>query len=134
MKFFIDNCISPRHSAALRVLAEIQQYQIVHLSEKFDRDTADAEWLSRLGQEGGWVIVSGDPRIMRGRAERRAWKESGLTAFFFAKGWANRSYWKLAADLVGWWPRIVLAAREAPAGTGHLIPLRGRELERIFEP
>lgn len=83
MRFFLDNCISPVHAKALRILAEVQEYEIVHLSERFERDARDPEWLGTLGREGDWVIVSGDPRITRGRAERRAWHESGLTAFFF---------------------------------------------------
>ena len=133
MRFFLDNCISPVHTRALRVLAEVQQYEIVHLSEKFDRrDIPDAEWIRVLAAEGSWVIVSGDPRISRGKVERQAWHESGLTAFFFGKGWASRSYWKLAADLVAWWPHIVLAAREAHAGSGFLIPLRANEFQKIY--
>lgn len=134
MKFFLDNCISPVHAKALRVLAEVQEYEILHLSEKFPRDTRDHEWLGELGREGDWVVVSGDPRITRGRIERAAWHESGLTAFFFGKGWASRSYWKLAADLVTWWPTIVLTARQAPAGSGFLLPLKGREPKQIYTP
>lgn len=134
MRFFLDNCISPVHAKALRILAEVQEYEILHLSEKFARDTPDHEWIGELGREGDWVIVSGDPRITRGRAERAAWHESGLTAFFFGKGWASRSYWKLAADLVTWWPTIVLVARQSPPGSGFLLPLKGREPKLIYEP
>ncbi len=132
MRFFLDNCISPVHARALRVLAEVQEYEIVHLSEKFARDTPDAEWLRTLGEEGDWVVVSGDVRITRGKAEKRAWHESGLTAFFFGKGWASRGHWKLAADLVGWWSTIVLTARTHPHGRGFLVPVRGKDLKRIY--
>ena len=52
----------------------------------FRRDTPDQEWLATLAEEGDWVIVSGDPRITRGKHERQAWLESGLTAFFLGKG------------------------------------------------
>lgn len=129
----MDNCISPVHARALRVLAEVQQYEIVHLSERFERrDISDEDWIRVLAADGDWVIVSGDPRISRGKVERQAWLESGLTAFFFGKGWASRSYWKLAADLVSWWPTIVLTAREAPAGSGFLIGLRAKQLQKIY--
>jgi len=112
VRSFLDNCISVRFARALRVLAEIQEYEIVHLSEKFDRaDVTDEEWLTALGQEGDWAVVSADPRITRGKAQRRAWHESGLAAFFFASGWASRSYWNQAEDIVHWWPGIVLQAR-----------------------
>lgn len=127
--------MSPRYARALRVLAEIQRYEIVHLQEKFDRaDIKDPDWLRALGAEGDWVIVSGDPRITRGRAEQEAWRESRLTAFFFAHGWSSRQYWKQAADVVAWWPAIVLEARQVPPGTGFLIPLKGTTWQKIYDP
>ena len=135
MRFFIDNCISPRYARALRELAEIQKYEIVHLSEKFERsDVKDVDWLRTLGEEGNWVIVSGDPRISKSKADRRAWHESGLTAFFFGKGWSSLSYWKQAADIVRWWPEIVLESRRTEQGTGYLIPKKGKKFQTIYSP
>jgi hypothetical protein len=87
-----------------------------------------------LAQQGDWVIVSGDPRISRGAAEKAAWRESRLTAFFFSHGWTNKQYWWQATHIVEWWPRIVLEARTAHSGTGFQIPLQGKELRRIYEP
>lgn len=134
MKFFLDNCISPKFGKALNILAEVQAYQIIHLSEKFDRAITDIEWIGALARESGWVIVSGDPRITRSRAERAAWKEAGFTAFFFSDGWASRGYWNQAADIVIWWPKIVLEARRVRAGTGYLIPVKGKEMKVIYNP
>lgn len=80
------------------------------------------------------MIVSGDPRITRGRIEREAWRESGLTGFFFSGGWASKSFWKQAEHLISWWPRIVLTSREALPGTGYLVPLQGKTMRKIYEP
>ena len=135
MKFFFDNCISPAYVKALRILAAVQGYDLVHLAEKFNRaDVKDVEWLHTLGTEGGWVIVSGDPRIARGQAERKAWMESGLTAFFLGDGWSSLGFWKQAEHLIGWWPRIVLKARDPTlkTGTGFILPLRGKEFKQIY--
>ena len=99
-RFFLDNCLSPRFARALRELAEPQGFEIVHHGERFERNAPDADWLHALGVDGGWIIVSGDPRITRSKVERSAWQESGLTAFFFAGGWSSKSYWKQAADVV----------------------------------
>lgn len=134
MKFFLDNCISPRYARALRILAELQKYEIVHLSEKFDRSTPDVEWITELSKEGDWVIVSGDPRITKSKAEKKVWQESGLTGFFFGDKWSSRAYWKQAEDIVAWWPRIVLEARGAKPGTGYLIPVKGKEFKEIYNP
>ncbi len=40
-------------------------------------------------EERTGVIISGDLRISQNEFERKAWRDSGLTAFFFAKGWMN---------------------------------------------
>jgi hypothetical protein len=134
LRFFFDNCISPRYTRALRVLAEVQKYELLHLAEKFDReDIKDEDWIRALGEEGDWVIISGDPRITKGKAEKRAWRESGLTGFFFGKGWSSRSYWKQAEDIVRWWPKIVLEARKTEPGTGYIIPVGGKEFRIIYE-
>ena len=134
MKFFLDNCIAPVYAEALNILAKKQGYPIVHLREKFPPSTKDPAWIRALADEGEWIIVSGDPRISRGKAEREAWHESRLTAFFFGSGWSSRSYWNQAEDIVHWWPRIVLEAEKAPRGKGFLIPLNGREFQVIYDP
>jgi hypothetical protein len=134
LRFFIDNCISRRIAEAIQVLAQIQEYEIAHLRHKFPDDTDDLVWIPALAEEGEWVIVSGDPRISRDRAERAAWKESGLTAFFFVNGFANKQFWKQAEIVVRRWPAIVLQARQCVPGSGFLMSLEGSEFTRIYEP
>jgi hypothetical protein len=134
MRFFLDNCISPKYARALRVLAEMQQYEIVHLQDRFPPDIRDEDWIRQLGEEGDWVIVSGDPRISRSKPVRNVWRESGITAFFFADGWAQHRFWRQAADMVHWWPTIVLEAGRALRGSGFLIPVKGSKLKTIYLP
>lgn len=134
MKFFFDNCVSFRLARAIGVLAEFQKYEIVHLRDCFDADTRDTVWLAALGKEGDWIIISGDTRISRSKAERLAWHESGLTAFFISDDWARTKFWTQAAELVRWWPSIVLEAARAPRGSGYLVPVRGRALKQIYVP
>lgn len=134
MRFFADNCISPTYVRAIRVLAEVQKYEIVHLRERFSPATADVDWIRALGSEADWVIISGDPRISRSKGERAAWHESGLTAFFFADGWASKSFWKQAEDMVHWWPDVVLTARETVPGSGYLIPVKGKNMRQVYDP
>lgn len=100
----------------------------------FDRDASDVHWISALAEEPDWVIVSGDPRISRSRAEQAAWHESGLTAFFFSGGFARKRFWTQAEIMVRWWPRIVLQARECVPGTGFVMPLKGKDFRIVYEP
>ncbi|QRF57336.1 hypothetical protein [Variovorax paradoxus] len=34
--------------------------EIIHLREKFKAATPDIEWITTLGKEGGWTIISRD--------------------------------------------------------------------------
>jgi hypothetical protein len=104
----------------------------MHLNDRFDKSSVpDEEWITVLGKEGDWIIISADPRISRAKAERAAWKESGLTAFFFADGWSNRTIYEQAADLIRRWPDMVQTARESPRGSGFLIT-KGKAFQSIY--
>lgn len=132
MKFFLDNCMSPHHASGIRAFAEAQRIEIQHLRSKFNPAMKDVEWITTLGQEGDWIVISGDLRITKNPAERTAWIESGMTAFFFADNWSNDSYWKQAADLVSWWPSIVLKAHENPSCHGFVIRKKAKDFQQIF--
>ena len=59
MKFFFDNTMPKRLVVALRILTE-DEHQLVSLPDRFRADTPDAEWISELSGEGGWVVISSD--------------------------------------------------------------------------
>jgi ribonuclease BN (tRNA processing enzyme) len=73
VRFFFDHNIAPKIARAVRELASAQGIEVVHLTDKFDPSTPDVEWISSLRREGDWIIVSGDIRISKSRAERAAW-------------------------------------------------------------
>ena len=105
--------------------------EVVHLSERFDRKTEDVVWIKSLGADKDWVIVSGDLRISRNRAEREAWRESGLTAFFLKNAWADQKLWPFAARFIAWWPRITAQAAMAQKGKGFMVPFNGTRFEDV---
>lgn len=123
MKFFFDNCLSPHLARAIHALVDAEGDSAIHLRDKFVQNTSDVEWIRTLGSEGEWTIVSGDYMISRKEHERAAWKESGLTAFFLAKGWTNFEIWEQAWRLVRWWPRINEQARLVQPGAGFEVPV-----------
>lgn len=135
MNFFIDNNISPKIARALHELSngapEEPSHTVAHLRDKFEANIPDVEWISRLAEEGQWVVVAGDLRITTNAHEREAWMSSGMTAFFLKKGWMNVPYWEQARKLVTWWPRILDQARLMEAGVGYLVPLTGQKLRLL---
>ena len=85
MKFLLDNNLPPLLARALHELSAPEGHTVIHLIEKFPRDTADIEWISVLKEEGGWAVVSQDQfsksdlekhqseRLMGGAALRVPW-------------------------------------------------------------
>ena len=131
MKFFLDNNLSPRFAQALQALEGEGRNEVVHLRSKFSAAAEDVDWIRSLASEGNWVIISGDLRISQNEFERKAWRDSGLTAFFFAKGWMNVKFWDQAWRLIKWWPIIVEEARKIRPGAGFVVPLKSARLEQL---
>jgi len=135
MKFFFDNNLSKHLAHAMNLLCESDGDQVVALRDKFPQDATDLKWITDLGMERDWVIVSVDHGLFRKELEGVALRRSGLTAFFLAKGWGNKKFWEFAYSLMRWWPEIASAAKtnkgrifEVPARlTGKLKPLAGSE-------
>ena len=133
MKFFLDNNISHRLAAALLSLeyrVERENWTIKHLRDLFEPQTEDIAWLEALGREGEWIVISGDIRISRNPTERAAWRESGLTPFFFASQYPEKNIWTQVTHFLHWWPEITREAREhreAPEGSGYVIPMQGKK-------
>ena len=130
MNFFLDNTLPPRFAVALQAL-EGDEHHIVHLRTKFAPDTRDVDWIRSLASEGDWVIISGDIRISQNEFERREWLNSGMTAFFLAKGWTTIKLWDQAWRLIKWWPAIVDQALRVQPGAGFIVPLRSARLEQL---
>jgi hypothetical protein len=124
VKFFLDNNLCPAYAPALSSLSEREGCIVKHLSEKFDRNIRDEDWLPRLSREGDWIVVSGDLRIFKLPHLREAWNQSRLTTFFLAKGWLNRPFWEQAWWLVRWWPSIMNQASMIAPGYGFEVPAK----------
>ena len=91
MKIFFDHCLSFTLAHALSSLFR-DDHEIVALQDKFARDITDIEWIRALNQEGHWIVISGDLRITRNHAERRAFQSSQLTGFFMAPCQRRRKF------------------------------------------
>ncbi len=130
MKFFVDNCLAPKHARSLDTLVQ-PDHHIIHLRDRFAPNTPDEVWLLELGKEGGWIVISGDYRISRSAHERAAWKESKLTAFFLAKRWENLPLMEQHAKLSHCLPEILKHAEKARAGAGFMVSVNGK-IEQVF--
>jgi hypothetical protein len=120
-----------RFATALNALGEggKQWPPIVHQHDRFPDGTDDVDWIPMLASEGDWIIISGDAEIGRHVHERKAWLDSGLTAFFLGSAWASQEVWTKWTLLNSWWPKITKQARYSQAGAGFIM--RRNELIRL---
>jgi hypothetical protein len=110
--YFFDRTFSPRLPQALAALGVAT---IAH-RDRFPPDTEDAIWLPQL-QGTEYVIITGDTRIRRKRAEAAALASTGLTTLFLFPQFSNWGMWRQAAWLVTYWPKIDLFVQRTQQGT-----------------
>lgn len=88
MKLLFDNNVSPKVARASAQLLD-QGDVSIPLRDKFPNHPKDIEWISELGSEGGWGVISADLRITKNKAERQAWLRTDLVGFFMAPALAE---------------------------------------------
>lgn len=129
MKFFFDNNLPPNLAHAIRELSKVESPVpiVIHLIDKFPPNCKDQVWISELGNEGDWVVISQD-KFNKNDLEREALRESGLIVFALNKAWAQQEYWMKSQNLVKWWPSIMEQSGRLKGGAAFRVPwqLSGR--------
>jgi len=125
VKFFFDNNLAPKLAHGLNEMFG-PEHRFVHLKDKFPPDVEDAGWMSALGQEADWLIVTADVRIGRNPYEVQAWKESGHTVFFLKPGWVNLPFCEQASKFIKYFPALVKEAERAERGSAFTIAVNGK--------
>ncbi|HEY0803141.1 MAG TPA: DUF5615 family PIN-like protein, partial [Steroidobacteraceae bacterium] len=73
MKVLVDENLPPALARALAAFFK-GQHDVVHLRDRFGAGVSDITWINALNQEGNWVVISGDRRITRNKAEYQAFR------------------------------------------------------------
>lgn len=103
----VDNDLPPRLATALHIIFEADGDEIVALRDKFGRqDVKDAEWITQLGKEGRWAVLSADRRIAKQRPSRELFIGAGLVGFFFPPSLKKQPLYRQASRVIGLWPAI----------------------------
>jgi PIN like domain len=74
----------------------------------FQHDTPDIVWMARLGrdQPSDWIIITGDQRIRKNMAERKAWVIAELKGFLLAPAYQKNTVNQCASVLLWRWPEM----------------------------
>lgn len=130
MRVLFDNNLPPRLARALNELFA-GEHQVVALRDKFAQDIDDVDWIRQLSLEGTWVIVSGDRRITRNRAERDAFRNSRLIGFFLARGLSKSKVTKQAERLLALWASIEKVVGVVQGGAMFELPMRSTRIKQL---
>lgn len=125
MRYFFDNNLSMHLAHAVRELCKVEDSveDVIHLRDKFAPTTKDHDWISFLGSEGRWVVLSQDG-LRKNDLERSALRQSGLIVFVLHRQWAERRHWDKAHNLVKWWPAVMEQSRRIKGGASFRVPWR----------
>lgn len=139
MKLLVDHNISRHIARALAAISEPSGHLVVAKSDRFDttHSVTDLEWLSALGQERGWAVVSDDQRILRNPQERAAMLGARVVGFFLEPAWRKRnvSEYERAARLILWLPKLIQQCEAVDPPAAYALPFKATSrLRPIFLP
>ncbi len=135
MKIAYDNDISHRIAHALRELVG-DEHEVVALRDLYPEiqsnvSVPDTKWLRRLGDEGGWVAVSADRRILRSKPERDAWLAAGVRLYIQPNSVPKLPMWDQMVWHLRVFPVVVAHASSVTACVAYSIPRSGSKFEQI---
>lgn len=121
MKVVIDENLPPALARALAALF-VGEHEIIHIRDRYGPGVTDLQWIPELSREGRWVVLSGDRRIRRNKAEFNAFRASRLIGFFLAAGLYKAPLVKQAERILALWSGIETFAAGAKPGRCSSCP------------
>jgi hypothetical protein len=125
VKILLDENLSPFLARSLNTLFK-GEHEVIALRDKFSKGVTDIAWIGELSAEGRWVIISGDRRITRNKAEYNAFRSSKLIGFFLSSSVYKSKVNKQAARLLLLWDDICELAERVDGGATFEIPGKAR--------
>jgi hypothetical protein len=130
VKVIIDENLPTALAGALNALFS-GEHEIRHLRERFGPAVRDVDWIRALNEEGGWIIISGDRRITRSRAEYHAFRTPRLVGFFLSKGLNKAKLTKKMERLMALWETIETQAMLVQGGAMFVLPMKSTRLQQL---
>lgn len=124
MKVLIDENLSPALARALNELF-VGQHQVVHLRTKFGPGVQDVDWIKALSHDGRWIVISGDRRITKVKAEFHAFRGSKLIGFFLSAGLKKSKVTKQMQRILALWDDIEGVSSHVGGGAMFELPMSG---------
>jgi PIN domain-containing protein len=130
VRLFFDHNISPAMARAFRELFR-GEHEATTLAEKFRPDVPDVHWIKELSDEGNWIIISGDRRITRNRAEYNTFRNSNLIGLFLSPGLCKSKVTKQMERILALWENIETVTRTVAGGAMFELPTKSNRLRQL---
>lgn len=120
LKVFVDNNLPPSLARGLNALFDPDHHAVCHRDKFGHTHIADEEWITALGAESDWVVLSGDLNIARKRPSRELFLRSGLVGFFPRAAVMELPLAKKAARILTLWDRMERISTDVRPGLFEL--------------
>jgi hypothetical protein len=117
VRLFFDNCTAPILADTLDGFLKHLGHEAMHLRDNFAPNTPNVEWITSLARvQQTILVITGDARIQRNRAERVAFRSAMLRGFVLSPAYQSTPHHITASVLIRRWPDIhdMVARVEAP--------------------
>lgn len=130
MNVLIDNNVSPRIARALNALFT-PEHQITALRDRFAPEMPDKDWILALSGAGRWIVISGDRRITKNKAEYHAFRNSRLVGFFLAPALYKAKVIKQAERILALWDRIETLSATVEGGAMFELQIKSNLVRQL---
>jgi predicted nuclease of predicted toxin-antitoxin system len=108
MNVLFDNCTSPVMARTLHGFISGDGHRAIHMRDLPLHHPSDIQWINYIkGQHDEWLVITGDDRIRRNKAERAAFRQAKLKAVVLATGFQKAPMNKRCATIVHQWPDLL---------------------------
>ena len=112
----VDENLPPSMARSLQALFE-SEHHIISVRDKFQRTgVKDLEWISTLGKEGDWSVLSADVRIAKNKVEKEAFLSNNLVGFIMAPDVRKRTLTHQMSRILYIWDSIEKQSNLASRG------------------
>ncbi|MGE6741035.1 DUF5615 family PIN-like protein [Allorhizobium pseudoryzae] len=130
MKVLIDENLPPALARSLNALFA-GKHEVIHVRERYGPGVKDLQWIGELSAEGRWIVISGDRRITRNKAEYNAFRSSNLVGFFLSKGLYKSPLIKQMERLLALWLTIEAQSALVQGGAMFELPMSSTRLKQL---
>ncbi|MBX4938428.1 PIN-like domain-containing protein [Rhizobium binae] len=130
MKVLVDENLPPALARSLNALFA-GKHEVIHIRDRFGPGVKDVQWISQLSSEGRWVVVSGDRRITRNKAEYNAFRNSHLVGFFLSKGLYKSPIVKQMERILALWQTIETQSAIVQGGAIFELPMTSTRIKQL---